>query len=133
MQVLNKELVVSRTGLRYVNMFDNKEDIDLKENFNPMISAPFSHLINDNELNRLVTISEYIINHEIKMRIQSGILNPDYPAKIKNKNFLLDIDAFIEQPHYFNNLEKTFEDLHSEIQTKFENLITDKMRKKLND
>ena len=68
---------------------------------------------------------------EIKLRMQTGIYNPDYPAKIKKLDFILDLDAFIDTPHVVTDVEGFFDDIHEKIQEKFESCITDEMRKVL--
>jgi uncharacterized protein (TIGR04255 family) len=127
-------IFINRTGLRYINIFPNKTNKydELIDKFHPTIASPFSNIIDANNLSRKVQLSEYI-NDEVKCRIQSGIFNPDYPAKIKNKEFVLDLDAFIDTPHSFANINELFDSLHNVIQNKFEDLITTKLRDELNE
>ena len=124
---------INRTGLRYVNVFPNITNTydEVSEKFHPMISSPFKNIIDADGLSRILNISEYITD-EVKCRIQSGIFNPDYPAKIKNREFVLDVDAFIDTPHSFTNINELFDSLHNVIQSKFEQCITDKLRDELN-
>lgn len=130
---LESNVVISRTGLRYINIFPNEtnKSEEVLVNFQPMISLPFENIIDEGNLSRLINVSEYI-DDEVKCRVQSGMFNPDYPAKIRNKEFVLDIDAFIDTPHQFNNVNQLFDSLHSVIENKFEGLITDNLRDKLN-
>lgn len=123
---------IARTGLRYVNVFPNisNEYNEIIKKFSPMISSPFSNIVDAENLSRLINISEYI-HDEVKCRVQSGIFNADYPAKIKNREFILDIDAFIDTPHNFTNINKLFDSLHAVIQSKFEQNITQVAREGL--
>lgn len=125
---------INRTGLRYVNIFPSKTDKydELLEKFHPMIASPFGSIEGHENISRIINITEYI-HDEIKCRLQSGIFNSDYPAKIKNKEFVLDIDAFIDTPHSFSNINELFDSLHKVIQSKFEASITDKLRGELNE
>ena len=131
---LEGEAYIIRTGLRYVNVFQNKTNKynELIKKFNPMIISPFRNIVDEENLSRLINISEYTYD-EIKCRVQSGIFNPDFPAKIKNREFVLDIDTFIDTPHIFFNIENLFDSLHNVIQSKFESSITDKLRSELDD
>ncbi|MDX1915425.1 MAG: TIGR04255 family protein [Methylophilus sp.] len=124
---------INRTGLRYVNIFPNTNNnyAEISERFIEMIAAPYQSIIDLDNLSRHIQISEYIYD-EIKLRIQSGIFNPDYPAKVKNKEFVLDFDAFMDTPHSFENMNNLFDELHKTIEGKFELLITDKLRSELN-
>jgi uncharacterized protein (TIGR04255 family) len=127
-------IFINRTGLRYVNVFPNitnKYD-ELIEKFHPMIASPFKSIIDIKNLSRIINISEYI-HDEVKCRLQSGIFNPDYPAKIKKREFILDFDAFIDTPHSFTNINELFDSLHNVIQSKFEDSITTKLRDELNE
>lgn len=130
---LEGNIYIVRTGLRYVNVFPSKtnEYDELKQKFHPMISSSFNNIIDPNNISRLINVSEYI-HDEVKCRVQAGIFNADYPAKIKNKEFILDIDAFIDTPHNFANINKLFDSLHSVIQGKFEQNITLAAREELN-
>ena len=130
---LEGEMFINRTGLRYVNIFPNKSNdfAEISSKFNPMISSPFQSIIDSENISRQLLITEYI-RDEIKLRIQSGMFNPDYPAKIKNKEFVLDFDAFIDTPHSFQNINGLFDSLHKAIEDKFEAIITDETRAELN-
>ena len=127
------DIFINRTGLRYVNIFPNKtnkyDELSLK--FNPMISSSFNSLIDIDNLSRNILISEYL-HDETKIRVQSGLFNPDHPAKLKNKEFVLDFDAFVDTPHSFKNVNNLLDSLHHLIQDKFELHITDKLREELN-
>ena len=65
------------------------------------------------------------------MKVQSGFFNPDYPAPIKRNHFVLDFDAYIDFPHLINNTEAYFKKLHGTIESKFEELITEKLREEV--
>lgn len=131
---VNNSIVIGRTGLRYINAFPNLEQtyIYIKENFHSMIGAQFNSLINESNLTRNVNIIEYLFD-DIKLRIQSGIFNQNFPAPIVNKQFLLDFDAYLDLPHFLISENENFEKLHSIIETKFEELISDSLKDFLNE
>ena len=124
---------IARTGLRFVNIFRGliTEYEDIAKYFAPMISSPSSALIDNQNCSRSILITEYLID-EIKVRMQTGIFNPDYPAKIKNKEFVLDLDAYIDIPHVVTDAKDFFDRLHTAIQEKFESCITADLREVLN-
>ena len=131
---LEKNIQIQRTGLRFVNIYKDliKDFSDIKEYFPPMLSCSFENLIDSKSCSRNFLISEYLYD-EIKLRMQTGVYNPDYPAKIKKIDFIIDLDAFIDTPHVVNDVEVFFDEIHEKIQDKFESCITQKMRDKLND
>ena len=125
---------VARTGLRFINIFSGllSSTSEIKDYFSPMLSGQFDSLFEQEKCSRSILITEYL-HGEIKLRMQTGIYNPDYPAKIKKLDFIVDIDAFIDTPHSFNDVGKLVDNLHQSIQMHFEASITPKMREKLNE
>ncbi len=131
---LEGNIYISRTGFRFVNIFAGLTGTykDISKYFHPMISSSFKNIINSEQCSRNFLITEYI-HDEIKVRLQSGIYNPDYPAKIKKKDFIIDIDAYIDTPHSVSDANKLFDGLHKVIQDKFELCITKALRGVLNE
>ncbi len=129
---INPNIVVQRTGIRFINIFDFKIDNFKKSSiyFTPSISANYTKMADVENCNRAIMINEFI-KEDIKLRVQSGYFNPDYPAIIKRNHFLLDFDAYIDSPHLINNIEVLLKKLHDIIEFKFEELITDKLRDKV--
>jgi len=131
---LEKNVQIQRTGLRFVNIYNDfiKSLSDIKQYFPPMLSCSFENLIDQESCSRNFLISEYLYD-EIKLRMQTGIYNPDYPAKIKKIDFIVDLDAFIDTPHVVTDVEGFFDEIHDKIQDKFESCITEEMRGLLNE
>lgn len=124
---------IGRTGLRFVNIFNIIESIDdVAKYFSPMMRGPFSGIPNIDECSRSILITEYT-HEDIKVRIQSGIYNPDYPARMKRLDFAVDIEAYIDTPHVFGEIGDVIDKLHGKIQSHFESAITEEMRAKLNE
>lgn len=130
---LERNVQIKRTGLRFVNIFSGfiQSFGEVINYFHPMISSSFSDLVDQGNCSRNFLITEYIYD-EIKLRMQSGIYNPDYPARIKKFDFIVDLDAYIDTPHITGNVESLIDDVHYKIQEKFEACITDKLRGALN-
>jgi uncharacterized protein (TIGR04255 family) len=131
---IDPEVAVARTGLRYINVFENlASDIGgLTQYFAPMVSSGLANLVEPAGCVRQVQISEYLTD-DFKIRIQTGIFNPDYPAVIKRPDFVLDIDCYVDTPHRISEVSGIVDQLHAAIQDKFEQLVTDDLRKVLRD
>jgi uncharacterized protein (TIGR04255 family) len=65
---------------------------------------------------------------DFNLRYQFGISNPDYPAVIKQKSFILDLDAYYRGIQDAEDIEGTLDKFHDCIQEFFESSITDKLR-----
>jgi uncharacterized protein (TIGR04255 family) len=126
-------LSVNRTGLRFINIFKGvlKSLSDVEKYFTPMFSGQFKEIYNFENCSRSFLITEYTYS-DIKLRMQTGIYNPDYPARIKSLDFIVDIDAFVDTPHSFENVGELIDRIHAQIQLHFESSITPTMRRKMN-
>jgi uncharacterized protein (TIGR04255 family) len=127
------EKYVSRTGLRYVNIYPDLLSgmNDVSTYFSAMLSGPLASLDNAENCSRSFLITEYIYE-DAKVRMQTGVYNPDYPARIKRRDFILDIDAYSDTPHQFAEVGKILDQLHQFIQVHFESSITEALREKMN-
>jgi len=127
------EKYVSRTGLRYVNIYPDllTSMDDASTYFSSMLSGPLASLDNAENCSRSFLITEYIYE-DVKVRMQTGVYNPDYPARIKKRDFIIDIDAYSDTPHQFVEVGKTLDQLHQCIQVHFESSITRALREKMN-
>jgi len=127
------EAQASRIGLRYVNHLRLKTGDPIK--WNGYISSEllglFSFKIPDARFARLFHMLEFSFANFL-LRFQFGMPNPDYPAPIKQKIFVLDLDAFRHDLLNLAQLDTDLDNFHLEIQKLFESSITEKMRKILN-
>ncbi|RNC70134.1 MAG: TIGR04255 family protein [Desulfuromonadales bacterium] len=123
------EVLIARTGVRFINIFDFEIETfgKVKEYFTEPISDHLAAIANPEQCVRSILVSEYLLD-ETKIRIQSGFFNPDYPAIIKRRHFVLDIDAYIDFPHQISDVDKYFRDFHAKVQMMFESHITQKLR-----
>lgn len=126
---INPKTTIQRTGIRFVNVFDfNIENFGKSSDyFSKSITGHYSDMSDIEKCSRAFMINEFVYD-DVKLRVQSGFFNPDYPATIKRNHFVLDFDAYIDFPHLINNTDEYFKKLHSTIECKFEELITDKLR-----
>ena len=127
------EAQVSRSGLRYINVIkiNESEPLDWSKYINPKLLQSMD--FNSKEsLIRYFNLSEYKFEN-INMKHHYGIFNPDYPALIKNKEFILDFDAYYNGLHELSLLNEIFKEFHAKIQIHFENSITDDLRRQMNE
>ncbi len=128
------EIQVKRFGVRYINNIENiaGNPFDWNEIVNNNLLTIFD-IPNDKSL-----ISRAFHNLELNcgdynVRFQYGMHNPDYPAPIKKKVFILDFDAYYGGIMSKADIEEFFPKFHLSIQELFEKSITNKYRKALND
>ncbi len=129
-----KDAQGKRLGLRYINDVVLKEDKPLEWgdylNNNLLCSFQFyktsgipSRIFNNIELNF----------DDFNLRYQFGMHNPDYPAPIKLKSFILDLDAYCQGFQDLDEIKENLDKYHNKIQEIFESSITDELRNILNE
>lgn len=128
-----QDLSIARVGLRYVNILDIPTE---KEGENPLA---WSEYVNEqmlgiidmhkdaDALSRVFHIVEFNYDGQL-VKFQFGIANPDYPAPIKRKQFILDIDSFFVGALTQDDIPACINSAHDKIQALFEESITDKTR-----
>jgi uncharacterized protein (TIGR04255 family) len=121
--------LIARTGVRFINIFDFPiiDFNQVGEYFAESISGHLSAFLNPEFCTRSFLINEFLIDN-IKLRMQSGFFNPDYPAVIKRHHFVIDIDACIDSPHQIKDVEGYLNEFHRKIQELFESHIKKKLR-----
>ncbi len=127
------EAQASRIGLRYVNHIRIKTGDPVRWNgyISKELLGLFSFKIPGARFARLFHVMEFTFENFL-LRYQFGMPNPDYPAQIKQKLFVLDFDAFRHDLLNLTQLEADLDSFHLEIQKLFESSITEKMRRVLN-
>jgi uncharacterized protein (TIGR04255 family) len=124
-----KDTKVSRLGLRYINnvVLENGDPLVWSGYLNKQMLCLFKLYDESQALTRVFHNLEFNFGDHA-LRYQFGMHNPDYPAPIKKKTFVLDLDAYYEglqdTDEIMNNLDK----FHGRIQSLFELSITEKLR-----
>jgi len=127
------DLQVRRLGLRYIDKILLKEpkptvwghylDKNLLASFN---------LVDDRRtIVRVFHVLEQKFDDESRMRFQFGMPNPDYPAAVHRKEFVLDTDAFCDLLLGRDEVENFLDIFHTRCIERFEQLISDPLRKKM--
>jgi uncharacterized protein (TIGR04255 family) len=130
-----KDLSIVRMGLRYINEIElNDTDDPLKWDgyINKKMLGMHNFLKEEEDILRIFNNFE-IGYANFNIRFQYGLFNPDYPAPIKKKSFILDYDAYFSGPLSFDDTENGLNEYHEKIQSLFEASITDKLRQVLNE
>ena len=126
------KVTASRTGIRYINIYEN-DRIKLSKNlFNsPIGSFLNTSLLDQNEgmgCMRSMAMNEYK-KGDMQLDFRYGMYNPDYPRPMKRSSFVLDYDCYTEDP--LIGSESVFSHLiegHNAIQHLFENSISYKLK-----
>ena len=127
------QVIVVRTGVRYINIYENSI-IKLKKSlFSPSIGA----LVNTNLSNednglmcfRSMAMNEYRIGDKL-LNFRYGMYNPEYPNAMRHASFVLDYDCFTEERiTRFEEVMQHIYDGHDAIQHLFESSISEKLKK----
>lgn len=120
----------SRTGIRYINIFDSAKLKLQKKFFIPEIAASLKVTAKEESphLIRSMHMAEYRIN-DMTMNFRYGMFNPEYPNVLKKNNFALDYDFFSNDIiDSADGIMYVLDKGHQEIQAMFEKSITDSLR-----
>lgn len=126
-----KGLLSRRIGLRYVNEIniEGENPFDWDEYINSDLTSIFRVTATPKNIIRAFHNLE-MKNDEILLKFQYGMSNPDYPALIKKKVFVLDLDASFTGILKHHEIDNFIVKQHSVIQSQFEYSITEKLREK---
>ncbi len=124
-----KELSISRVGLRYINVIELNEENPLSwsEYINDGMLGVIDFHGDANHITRSFHILEYNFDGQA-IKYQFGIANPDYPAVVRRKHFVLDLDSYFNGAIEQNEIYEYAQSAHEKIQDLFEKSITDKTR-----
>ncbi len=125
----------SRVGLRYVNTIELAEQnpTDWSAYIAPQLLSLFEF---PPEADR-PALSRVFHNLELSLDAfnlvyRLGMPNPDYPARIRQKVFVLDLDAYTQSLVNIRDVAHLLDDFHGAIQHYFEQSITDNLRRVMN-
>lgn len=124
-----KELNASRIGLRYINIVEPTDEDPLawSKYINERILGIIDFHKEKNCITRAFHILEYNFNGQA-IKYQFGIANPDFPAVVKRKQFVLDLDSYFNGAFEHHEVRECIETSHEKIQEIFEKSITDETR-----
>jgi uncharacterized protein (TIGR04255 family) len=124
---------INRLGLRFINeiSFSEGDPFDWSNLLAPPALVGFGVHSEKREIARVFSVVE-LSNPDSKLRIQFGMPNSDYPAPIRKKAFVLDLDAYCQDLIEHNQIPHRLDLLHTQIQEKFEFFILDNLRERMN-
>lgn len=124
----------SRLGVRYVNVFDIAGDdpLDWQELIEDSLLGIFGYAMGSGQPTRIFNTYETAFE-DFNLRFHSGVFNSDYPAPIRQRQFILDYDAYHQGALEPSEIAANLDSFHSEIQKLFERNITAKMREVLGE
>jgi uncharacterized protein (TIGR04255 family) len=136
---VDSSICLKRFGLRYINDYQfsgEKKLYSFTKYFNTKLLSSYNFLeyLEDNIFpSRAINLQEFICK-DLRLKFQFGMYNPDYPAIIKKKHFVLDYDC------YFNGIIDNKSEIisklissHESIQYLFELSISKKLREEMRD
>jgi uncharacterized protein (TIGR04255 family) len=122
-------LLSRRLGLRYINEIGLQEanPLDWSKYINPNLISIFDATPDSQNIIRAFHNLELKYN-DIQLKFQYGVHNPDYPAIVKKKVFILDLDAFFTGILKQHEIDDYLTKQHAIIQKQFEFAITPELR-----
>lgn len=126
------KLQVNRLGLRYIDVIDlpMKSLNDLNKYFIPTLCSIFTIADDEKTIARAFHVLEFNYGEDF-LRFQFGVLNPDFPATIKNREYTLDFDIYTSRLLDKADIETSLDNFHNKINESFEQVITDELRNKM--
>jgi uncharacterized protein (TIGR04255 family) len=123
------EFSVSRFGLRYFNEIELTDPhvTEWNDYLNGDLLTIFAMADDKMRISRAFHNLE--INYgDFNLTFLYGMHNPDYPAPLRRKTFVLDFDAYALKVQGKDGLEGCLQNMHDRIESLFEKSITDKFR-----
>lgn len=124
----------SRLGLRYINelKLPGNDPLDWQKYINNDILGMFSFEVDEASPTRIFHNYEVAFS-DFNLRFQFGIHNPDYPAPIKQRVFILDYDAYFKGLIEHQDIPEALDHYHTSIQKMFEQSISNELREYMNE
>lgn len=120
---------IKRLGLRYIDSIKLSGDpFDWNDYLSEVITKNIEIAPDKTTLSRVFNVIEFNYDDAF-LKFQYGLFNNDYPAKIKQKAFILDYDMFTFEMLEKENMSTKLDDFHLKLGSCFEGIITDKLRK----
>jgi uncharacterized protein (TIGR04255 family) len=126
------DVQVNRLGLRYVNKItlDEGNPTEWARYLSKDLLSIFNLADKKSTIARVFQVMEFNYGDN-SMRFQYGMLNPDYPAPIRKKEFILDFDSYCNMLMTKEEIIRNLNVFHSRMSEAFEQVITNGLRKKM--
>lgn len=123
------DIQVNRLGLRYINEInlDETDPFNWEKYLNSNLFSNFNITENKDTIAR--GLNNLVLNYgNMILNFHYGMHNPDFPAPIRKKIFVLDYDAYYTGLQDLKDIESNLFTFHEEIEKLFEENITDGLR-----
>lgn len=124
------DLETHRIGFRFVNSIEIEkgDPLEWKDYINEKMLGVIDITDDRKRIKRAFNVVEYAYD-DLNLKHQFGVVNPDYPAVVRRKQFILDLDCSLTGPNAITDAEGFLNSAHAVIQKHFELSITDETRK----
>ncbi len=132
--IMNPDLQINRFGLRYINQI-NLEDSTHPTEWEGFINKNLIDSFNIIEDRTRILRAFHLMDldySDMRILFQYGMNNPDHPAPIKKKVFILDYDASVEGLQTKDDIGLNIPKFYANIFRLFDISIDDKLREILN-
>lgn len=91
-----QNIASARLGLRFINIIRlaGPDPMDWSGMIRPEMLEPSRIIPDDTAPLRVFQYAEWVCSDSLRLKLQYGVHNPDYPAPVKQRQFVIDIDAF---------------------------------------
>lgn len=130
-----EDMVVNRFGLRYINNIPRNESDPTQWNkyLDPAICALFEVKGNPGGKTQICRALNNIEwnNGQFNLKFRYGMHNPDYPAPLRSKDFILDFDAYSQGRQDESEITTNLDRFYVDIKNLFEASITEELRQEM--
>lgn len=126
--------IVNRIGLRYINeiTLPDGNPLDWDTLINEKLIASVKACFDDHDMAMVRSLHQVqILENDATMLFHYGLYNPDYPAVLTRRQFILDIDSFKIGTIPGNEVLSTFKQLNEICEKMFEESIEDGLRQRM--
>jgi len=124
------DIQITRLGLRYINeisLLDQIDPLNWTEYLNEKLLSPFEVAGDKSTIARCIN-NLFLNQGDMNLNFRYGMHNPDMPAPIKKKIFILDYDAHNTNLQDISEIREDLEKFHNIIISLFENHIEEGLR-----
>lgn len=124
---------VTRLGVRYINFVSIKEPnpFDWEGWIDARLTSALTFPVDPKRTTRSMHVLELEYPEDVRLKYQFGVPNPDYPAPVKQKHFVMDMDASASRILDTGEVKGLLEPMHDSIKALFEASIGDNLRAKM--
>jgi uncharacterized protein (TIGR04255 family) len=124
---------VTRLGVRYINSISLQQPNPF--NWTGLIADSLTSVLTFPENPKHITRSMHVLELEypddVRLKFQFGVPNPDHPAPVKQKHFVLDLDASTARILEIGEVKARLDPMHAYIKELFEDSIGDDLRDRM--